>query len=132
MSRSGYSEDCEYINLYRGTVERSMASKRGQAFFRRLLDALEAMPERKLTESVLVGPEGCCAMGAVAVAEGIDVSEIDPYDLDAVGKLFNISPSMAAEIAYKNDGDWKRHATDEARWRYMHDWAAKKLGRGDR
>ena len=129
MSRSGYSDEwCPEMNLYRATVDRAIAGKRGQAFLGRLAEALDAMPKKELEESVLVAPEGCCAMGAVAVAEGIDVSDVDPYDRDAVAKLFNIAPCMAAEIAYENDeSEWRRARTTAERWQYMRDWVSRNL-----
>ncbi len=129
MSRSGYSEDCDNLDLYRGTVERSIAGKRGQAFLRKLKEALEALPEKRLEESVLVSPSGCCAMGAVALHQGIDVSHVDPEDRDAVALVFNISPSVASEIAFENDGGFEgRHETPENRYSYMLTWARRKLG----
>jgi hypothetical protein len=32
MSRSGYSEDYEHMELYRANVDRTLAGKKGQAF----------------------------------------------------------------------------------------------------
>lgn len=30
MSRSGYSDDCEYLDLYQANVDRALTGKRGQ------------------------------------------------------------------------------------------------------
>lgn len=54
MSRSGYVDDCENLELYRATVERSIKGKRGQAFLRELAAAMDAMPEKVLIAEELV------------------------------------------------------------------------------
>ena len=36
MSRSGYTDECEYLDLYRGKVERAIKGKRGQKFLQEL------------------------------------------------------------------------------------------------
>ena len=38
MSRSGYSDDCETMGLWRGAVERAIYGKRGQTFLREMAD----------------------------------------------------------------------------------------------
>lgn len=103
MSRSGYSDSCENLNLWRGTVARALQGKRGQAFLRECLASLDALPEKKLVSSVLVADGECCAMGAVALSRGIDLSGVDPFDREDVAKLFGISGAMAAEMAWVND-----------------------------
>jgi len=138
MSRSGYTEDCESINLYRNSVHRALTGKRGQAFLRELRDALDAMPEKRLITGALVSEAlphphtepGCCAMGAVALARGVDTSKLDPEDRDMIAAAFGIAPSMAAEIAYENDEhDYYRSKseTPEERWTRMRAWAEKYL-----
>ncbi len=47
MSRSGYQDDCEGLNLYRGTVRRAIRGKRGQAFLRELADKANRATARK-------------------------------------------------------------------------------------
>lgn len=78
MSRSGYSEDCENLELYRAAVRRASRGKRGKAFFKRLVEALEALPVKELEARILVTqpaegnpdkPYECCAMGAVLLTE---------------------------------------------------------------
>ena len=51
MSRSGYSDDCENLGLWRGAVEKSIKGKRGQAFLKEMLVALDSLPEKKLIEN---------------------------------------------------------------------------------
>lgn len=48
MSRSEYSENLDSWSLirWRGQVVSAIRGKRGQAFLRELVDALEAMPEK--------------------------------------------------------------------------------------
>jgi len=57
MSRSGYSDDCEdnwsWI-CWRGAVKSAIRGKRGQAFLRETLAALDALPERKLIAKDLI------------------------------------------------------------------------------
>ena len=128
MSRSGYTEDYEHIELYRTAVARALYGKRGQAFIRKLKDALEAMPQKLLIESDLVSPDGCCAIGAVAMHCGIDVSKVDPEDPDAVGRMFNIAPSMAAEISWENDENASGNPWD--RYEHMLRWVNRNLREG--
>ena len=102
MGRSGYVEDFDdeggSINLYRGSVERSIRGKRGQAFLREMAAALDAMPVKELIGGELVrDAEHVCAIGSVAVARGLDVSELDEYDGETVGKTFGIAESMAKQ-----------------------------------
>lgn len=131
MSRSGYSDDCENLNLYRATVARAIHGKRGQALLQKMAAALDGMPVRELADGVLRRDEQVCALGAVAVAHGIDVSELDETDSDAVGKTFDVARSMAAEIAYVNDecGPWKGE-TPAQRWTRVRAWVSENLWSG--
>lgn len=51
MSRSGYSDDCDntwqWIQ-WRGRVASAMRGKRGQAFLQEMLEAMAALPMRRL------------------------------------------------------------------------------------
>jgi len=121
--RSGYTEDSEHLHLYRATVERSIAGKRGQAFLARARKALEGMPIKGLTEGRLDSPDGCCVMGAVARSEHITVAGVNPACSVAVGRVFDISAAMAAEIAFVNDGEWDDEPeTSEQRHRRVLAW----------
>lgn len=128
MSRSGYSDDCEHIELYRATVERAIRGKRGQAFLKELLAALDAMPEKELIASELINEHGkVCTIGAVCKARALDVSTINESDPSDVADAVGIARSMAAEIAFMND-EWRR--TDELpsdRWKRMREWVAKQI-----
>lgn len=129
MSRSGYSDDCDDtwgVIRWRGAVKSAIRGRRGQAFLREVLDALDAMQEKRLIAHALVRDGECCTMGAVALARGLEVSSIDPDDREEVASAFGIAEALAAEIAYENDDYW-RPETPEARWERMRSWVAKRV-----
>lgn len=104
MSRSGYSEDCENLGLWRGAVDRAIKGKRGQAFLREMAAALDAMPVKELVaDDVVRDSEHVCAMGAVIVARRLDVSTVDIYYADDTAGMLGIAGALAKEIAYEND-----------------------------
>jgi hypothetical protein len=72
MGRSGYSEDCENLGLWRGAVARAIA------------------------DDVVRDSEHVCAMGAVIVARGIDVSQVDVYDAADTADLLGVAGALAA------------------------------------
>ncbi len=124
MSRSGYSDDCENINLYRGTVERSICGKRGQIFLKGLARALDEIPAKRLISGKLITDTGeVCTIGAYCKTQNILTKETDPHDSKAVGSLVNISWQMAAEIEFLNDDDFGIYSeTPEQRWIRMREW----------
>ena len=107
MSRSGYSDDIwEDDNrgwLYRGAVKSAFQGRRGQAFLKELLAALDALPVKELVAWELEKDGAVCALGAVGKARGIDMSQLDPEDPDTVAGTFGIARAMACEIVYEND-----------------------------
>jgi hypothetical protein len=150
MSRSGYTDDCDdrwsWI-CWRGAVKSAIRGKRGQAFLRETLAALDAMPERKLIRHDLIKLprpverwdqqgiwfwdietelESVCTLGAVGRARNIDMSEVDPEDHDSVAALFGIPHTLACEIMYMNDEAWWR-ATPEELWSKMREWVANEI-----
>jgi hypothetical protein len=143
MSRSGYSEDCDNVQLWRTAVARATYGKRGQALLRDMLAALDALPVKRLTRGELVTADGeCCALGAVAIARSMDVSDLDPDERGDVALAFDIAPALAAEIAYENDergagqyGNYDAQGryvppqgeTPEKRWERMRAWVAAQL-----
>lgn len=128
MSRSGYSDDGEYLNLYRATVDRSIAGKRGQAFLKELAKALDDMPEKRLIQHELIAETGeVCTIGAVCKARGLDVKGVDIDDPSTIGRLVGISMSMAAEIEYENDERARHDETPEQRWTRMRQWVNENL-----
>jgi hypothetical protein len=132
MSRSGYTDDfddCGSLNLYRGAVDRAIGGRRGQALLREMLSALDAMPVKELITGDLVRADGAvCALGSVAVARKMDLSNVDEYEPDDVAGAFGIARSMAAEIAFVNDDDFgfKKEAPAE-RWVRVRAWVRGRL-----
>ncbi len=133
MSRSGYSDDyCDDNRgcLYRSAVESAIHGRRGQAFLREMLAALDALPEKRLIQNMLVEGGAVCALGAVGKARGLDMTRFalkddddDNIDMgDAMAGLFGIARAMAAEIMYENDeGTWAEE-TPEQRFARMLRW----------
>jgi hypothetical protein len=89
-----------------------------------MLAALDALPAPRLIESALIEGTDCCAMGAVAMKRGQNVSDVDPYDREDVAAAFGIAEAMAAEIAYVNDDkEWQLHdELPEDRFRRVRKW----------
>lgn len=130
MSRAGYSEDCDgwELIMWRGAVNSAIRGKRGQAFLREMLEALDALPEPKLISGDLVQPHGCCAMGAVAIKRQLDVSGLEPEDRDCVAATFGIAPALAAEIAFENDADFcYRDESPEHRFQRVRTWVVRQI-----
>lgn len=137
MSRSGYSDDCENVGLWRGAVKRATAGYYGQYLLRRLLAALDAMPVKRLITDAIKNDAGeVCALGA-----------LDPtatyYEADELARHFGIARALAAEIVYRNDECGERyepvdiigrgrswntiHETPEERWTRMRAWVAQQI-----
>jgi len=132
MSRSGYSDCLEQgaLNCYRANVERATRGKRGQKFFRDLVAALDAMPEKRLIDGELEEEEGAvCALGALRKAKNVPLEPLRDSDWDELGKAFDVAPMLAQEVMFKNDDDFAYHQeeTPEQRWTRMRRWAAAQL-----
>lgn len=132
MSRSGYSDDCENLGLWRGAVTRAIEGKRGQSFLREMAAALDAMPVKELIAGEVVRDSThVCAIGSVAVARGMNVKTLDIDDGESVGQAFGVARALACEIAYENDdaGPYSGETPAE-RWQRMRAWVARHLGEG--
>lgn len=164
MSRSGYNDDYDGdgfpLALYRENVDRAIRGRRGQVFLRDLVEALDALPEKRLISDDLVvsgwaetsdriAPEydfkfeysgswgrfgydapqrqGACAIGALGIRRGVDMSRLDPEQADRVAKAFGIAECLAREVVFENDEAGPRAETPEARWQRMRDWAVQHL-----
>lgn len=117
MSRSGYSDDCGNLGLWRGAVQRATLGYRGQHLLRKLRDALDAMPTKRLITDAIKDDAGeVCALGALD-------SNAPLYDAPELAKHFGIAHALAAEIVYMNDEypPWTPE-TPEQRWTRMRAW----------
>ena len=133
MSRSGYTDDTDDIDnwaliKWRGAVASAMRGKRGQAFLREMLAALDALPNKLLIADDLFSPmDGeVCALGSVGKARGIDMSALDPHDHMLVAEAFGIPHALACEIMEANDDHYIAE-TCEARFTRMRRWIETKL-----
>lgn len=133
MSRSGYDE-CDGWNLirWRGAVTSAIRGKRGQAFLREMLTAFDALEAKRLIKDELIEGGDVCAIGAVGMARGIDMTGLDPYDRETVAGTFEIAPALAAEIMFENDGydDYVRELP-EVRFARMRAWVASLIIEGE-
>lgn len=131
MSRSGYTDDWDdswSLIMWRGRVASAIRGKRGQAFLHEFIEALDAMPDKRLIVNDLRKDGDVCALGAVGARRGVDLESIDPEDHEKLSDVFNIAPSLVQEIEYLNDEDLKwRGDTPETRWASMRAWAVKNL-----
>lgn len=153
MSRSGYMEDCDDVlaaGRWRAAVNSAIRGRRGQAFLKELLAALDAMPDKRLVREslkvdgtqcqygdadVIVGadelcdgsgtaaPMGAvCTLGAIGESRGLDMSGLDPENSEAVAHVFGIADAMTREIVYWNDEGGNYRETPEERWVRMRAW----------
>lgn len=129
MSRSGYSDDCDNLALWRGAVESAIRGKRGQQLLRELAEAMDAMPVKELITDALVEDGAYCALGVVGAKRGIDMTGIDPHEPDQVSKAFNIANALAQEIEFVNDDDFglDHGETPAQRWTRVRKWVAEQI-----
>jgi hypothetical protein len=127
MSRSGYSDDCENLQLWRGAVRSATIGARGQKLLADLLAALDAMPTKRLVAHEFVEDGEFCALGVVGTARGLPVADMNGFMARSVAKRFDIAPALAQEIVYENDeaGYWDE--TPEARWGRIRQWVASQI-----
>jgi hypothetical protein len=108
MSRSGYCDDYGdddplALGRYRAQVNSAIRGKRGQALLRELLASLDAMPVKELVAGELEADGQFCALGVVGQARGLNLANIDTYDVESLGFKFNIADQLAREIMWVND-----------------------------
>lgn len=118
MSRSGYSDDIDdnwrHI-MWRGAVESSIRGKRGQALLQELVEALDAMSDKRLYPGSFATANGeYCTLGVLGAKRGTKMDDLgsgdDGCNPHKVGQRFGIATALAAEIMYLNDeysaSDW--------------------------
>ena len=130
MSRSGLTDDGEdqwALIRWRGAVKQAINGKRGQAFLKEMLAALDALPEKALIANKLQDTKyNVCAIGAVGKARGLDMEHIDPEDPKLVASFFGISEALAAEIEFMND-EWVYMEPPSQRFDRMRKWIEDKI-----
>jgi hypothetical protein len=140
MSRSGYIDDDydQWATIkWRGQVASAIRGKRGQAFLRELIDALDALPEKRLIRNELHAPviivnsdgvaykkDEVCAIGSVGIKRGVRMDRLEVEDYDSIAATFGIAHQLVQEIEYENDL-WQY--SNEERWRHVREWAVSKL-----
>lgn len=143
MSRAGYTDDDDCssnrIALYRSAVRNALRGKRGQAFLRELAAALDEMPKKELLARTVVRNGECCALGAVAIRRGIDLSPVDYEDDDAaedgdwttewLRDRLGIVDCLAREVVYQNEEAYWFNEEPSERWKRMRAWVESKIQR---
>lgn len=129
MSRSGLCENDGDDNWsfirWRGAVASALRGKKGQAFLRELLAALDAMPVKRLVRDELQTPAGeVCAIGCLAAARGIDMTNFDTYDFERISRELNVNEKLVQEIEWVND---EYSTTPEERWKTVREWVVENL-----
>lgn len=128
MSRSGYTDDCEHLELWRGTVARAIRGKRGQKLLRTLLDALDGMTAKRLVSDLLVDGPDVCLLGAGGRAMGIaDLDKIDPEEHGILAQRFDVSKALIAEIEFVNDEENYHPETPEQRYERVRKWVVENI-----
>lgn len=154
MSRIDYHEDADFDDVRNimamGRFERNTKvaprSKKGQKALRRLEAALLAMPQKRLAAGVIARPVWqladeyeVCALGALAVHEGIDPLKLwnqwlDDEDgsytadeiADELGPDLGMTPTLAWMVMDEND-EVLGGKSPEERWERMLVWVRRHL-----
>lgn len=112
---------------WRGAVASAIRGKRGQAFLKEMLAAMDALPEKRLIARELEKEGEVCALGSVGRLRRLDMSEIDPDDREAVAGNFGVPYSLACEVMYENDeGSWS-YETPEQRFVRVRKWVEQRV-----
>lgn len=121
MSRVHFNEDCDSpeaildAGRWENNLRRQIKGKRGQAFLRELLAALEALPSKRLIANAVARDREVCTLGALALKRRTDAGEPRVDVLDDLAKLVV-------------DDDDERAFDDDADVEDMADWARAVLG----
>ncbi len=129
MSRSGYTDDCDGWALicWRGAVASAIRGHRGQAMLKELLQALDAMPDKKLIAGELESNGEYCTLGVLGKNRGLNLNEIDPYETDYLSRQLGVAEALVKEIVYENDEGAYRLETPEQRWSRMRQWVVDQI-----
>jgi hypothetical protein len=129
VSRSweGESDDPLDWGRYKAATRSTLRGRRGQAFLRELIAALDALHRPELSAGALGNRRtGCvCALGAIALAQGASFDDLARDNGDwgpgDAADWYNISPTLANEIISANDdwGDGNSAKVRQSRWRHV-------------
>jgi hypothetical protein len=134
MSRSGYVDDMDdqwAMIRWRGAVKAAFRGRRGQAFLKELLAALDALPGKRLIADYVQKNGEVCALGAVSRARGLHSDEgniefEEGYNGEPEAEVFGIANCMVQEIVFMND-EWLPRETPERRFTRMRDWITQQI-----
>lgn len=135
MSRSGYTDDCENLAMWRGQVASAIRGKRGQKMLVDLAAAMDAMTEKELFTGRLVADGGYCSLGVVGAARGVDLAKVDlPEDEDyfepeGIADALDIAPQLAQEVMYVNDERGGQHRKVDGHWQFVPETPNERWGR---
>lgn len=130
MKRSGYSYDGDNWSVirWRGAVNSEIKGARGQEFLRDLAEALDAMPNKRLIANEFRNKNGeFCALGVLGAERGIEMSNLDPYDIKTIASVFEIAPALVSEVFFENDVAGFYNENPKARWKRMRQWVESNL-----
>lgn len=139
MSRFSDDYDEDWQNqgiMWWSNVERSFKGRRGTEALRRLVDALDVMPDKELANGAWRDIETgqLCALGALSVAAGRDPATMGEHEDDplTVARLTSQDTGLPwgalYYIEHENDeGKWFGSETPAERWTRIHSWATKEL-----
>ncbi len=137
MSRSGYNEDGDIetwvLIRWRGAVKSAIRGRRGQAFLKELLAALDDLPKPELIAHDLIKDGGVCAIGSVGLSRGTDMTGLDPEFSDGIAASFGIANALVCEIEFINDEDFypglanDPNETIEHRFTRVRSWVEKQI-----
>ena len=135
MDRSNYTEDPNDDVLaygrYRGQAASCIRGKRGQAFIRELLEALDGMENKELISGKLINEKGqACAIGAVLLGRGKSEDEVQAIEYDdsrSVALELGIPCQLVGEIEFMNDNFYTSDHHNSMRWRYIKQWAEQQV-----
>lgn len=132
MSRHAYIDDCDdYLQYgrWRGQVTSAIRGKRGQAFLKELLAALEAMPNKRLITCELKNDKGeFCTLGVIGAARGVELEALNVEDYDNLADVFGIAAPLVREIEFEND---ELGFSPEKRWEKMYCWVKEQIKPGE-
>ena len=130
MSRSGYIEDFDeqwWLICWRGAVASAIRGRRGQAFLREMLSALDALPHKRLIAGQLEHDGDFCALGTVGHRRGTPMTDIDSEDHERIAGRFGIAHALACETMWVNDEAAIWPETPEQRFERVRAWVVKSL-----